>query len=183
MSKIGKKPIEFKNDMQISIEGKTVTVASARGGATYVIPRGISGRVADGKLALDIKDMKNKTIRALYGLTRANLANLIKGIETGFERKLEIQGVGYRAQMQGSDLVLSLGFSHPVKFHSDKDVKVSVADNVITVSGVDKALVGLTASKIRAIKPPEPYKGKGIRYAGEIVKRKVGKAAKAVGTK
>jgi large subunit ribosomal protein L6 len=119
----------------------------------------------------------------MFGLTRANLANIIKGLDTGFEKKLELQGVGYRAQMQGNDLVLSLGFSHPVKFSPDPAIKITVAENVITIVGTDKALVGLTAAKIRGVKPPEPYKGKGIRYKGEQVRRKAGKAAKAVGGK
>ena len=119
----------------------------------------------------------------MYGLTRANLANLMKGMDTGFEKQLEIKGVGYRAQMQGADLVLSLGFAHPVKFHPIDGVKIAVADNVITVSSTDKQLVGVTAANIRKVKPPEPYKGKGIRYKDERVRRKAGKAAKAAGAK
>ncbi len=183
MSKIGKTPIVIKEDLQVSIDGATVSIVSSKGNRTYILPKGISAKITDGKIVLDITDIKNRNLRAQYGLTRANLANLLKGIESGFEKKLEIQGVGYRAQMQGTDLVLSLGFSHPVKFRPDKDVKITIAENTISVSGENKALVGLTASKIRSIKPPEPYKGKGIRYAGEQIKRKVGKAAKAVGTK
>lgn len=183
MSKIGRTPIILKENLDVSVNGATVSIVSDKGNSTYVLPSGISARVADGKLMLDIADMKDRSLRAKYGLSRANLANILKGITSGFEKKLEIQGVGYRAQLQGTDLVLSLGFSHTVKFQPHKDVKIAISENIISISGIDKALVGLTASKIRAIKPPEPYKGKGIRYTGEIVKRKVGKAAKAVGTK
>ena len=108
---------------------------------------------------------------------------MVTGVSTGFEKKLEIQAVGYRAQMQGNDLVLSLGFAHPVRFSPREGVSIAVKDNVITVSGTDKMLVGEMAAKIRGAKPPEPYKGKGIRYEGERVRRKAGKAAKAVGGK
>lgn len=183
MSKIGRTPIIINEGLKVSVEGMNVSIVSSKGNSAYILPKGISAKITDGKLMLDIADMKNRSLRAQYGLTRANLANLLKGIVSGFEKKLEIQGVGYRAQMQGTDLVLSLGFSHPVKFRPDKDVKIAISENIISVSGESKALVGLAASKIRAIKPPEPYKGKGIRYVGEQVKRKVGKAAKAVGTK
>ena len=109
------------------------------------------------------------------------MANAVKGVDTGFEKKLEMAGVGYRAQMQGEDLVLSVGFSHPVKFSPKGGIKLSVADNVISVSGMDKAMVGEMAAEIRQVRPPEPYKGKGIKYKGEYVRRKAGKAAKAAG--
>jgi large subunit ribosomal protein L6 len=112
---------------------------------------------------------------------RANLSNAVKGVESGFEKKLEMAGVGYRSQMQGADLVLSVGFSHPVKFSPKPGLTLSVADNVISVVGIDKALVGEMAAEIRSIRPPEPYKGKGIKYQGEYVRRKAGKAAKAAG--
>jgi large subunit ribosomal protein L6 len=183
MSKIGKKPIEIKSGINVTFENNMLKASGPKGEIAYPIPSGITVTIEDGKIKLGIKNIQDRTKRAVYGLTRANLANLIKGIDTGFEKKLEIQGVGYRAQVQGTDLVLSLGFSHPVKFQPDENVKITVAENIITVAGTDKALVGETAAKIRAVKPPEPYKGKGIRYKGELVKRKVGKAAKAVGTK
>ena len=106
---------------------------------------------------------------------------MITGVSLGFEKKLELSGVGYRAQVSGEDLMLSLGFSHPVKVSPDEGIKFQITDNFIIVSGIDKALVGNTAAKIRAIRPPEPYKGKGIKYKGEVIRRKAGKAAKAVG--
>lgn len=175
MSKIGKKPIHIKEGMTVTVEGSQVHIAGVKGQVNYVLPAGVQAVVENGQLVVTADQ------GAVHGLTRANIANAIKGVDAGFEKKLELQGVGYRAQMQGNDLVLSLGFSHPVKFQPDKDIKISVAENVITIAGVDKALVGLTAANIRGIKPPEPYKGKGIRYKGEQVKRKAGKAAKAVG--
>lgn len=183
MSKIGKKPIIIENGIQVTLNADIVSVTGPKGQYKYTIPSGISAKIEDGKLILSPMDIKDRKLRAYYGLTRANIANIIKGVSTGFEKKLEIQGVGYRAQMQGNDLVLSLGFSHPVKFSPYNDIKITTADNIITVSGTDKTLVGETAAKIRAVKPPEPYKGKGIRYKGEQIKKKVGKAAKAVGTK
>jgi large subunit ribosomal protein L6 len=183
MSKIGKTPIIFKNEIKVSLEDNTVIVNTVKGEFKYIIPSGISAKLTDGKLTLSLSDLSDRKMRAIYGLTRANIANGIKGLDTGFEKKLEIQGVGYRAQVQGEELILSLGFSHPVKFIPDKKVKITVDENIITITGVDKALVGETAAKIRALKPPEPYKGKGIRYKGEIIKKKVGKAAKAIGTK
>ena len=117
----------------------------------------------------------------LFGLTRAMLNNLVKGVTEGFEKKLELSGVGYRAQAAGNALTLSLGFSHPVVVKVDQGITFTVEENIITISGIDKALVGDTAAKVRAIRPPEPYKGKGIKYVGERIRRKAGKAAKAVG--
>lgn len=183
MSKIGRTPIEIKNSTQVSVHGNIVNISGLKGAKSYEVPGGLTVKFDDGKLVLQTSNALDRKLRAIYGLTRANLANLIKGLDAGFEKKLEIQGVGYRAQMQDTDLILSLGFSHPVKFKPHADVKIAITENIITVSGTDKALVGETAAKIRAIKPPEPYKGKGIRYFQEQVKRKVGKAAKVVGTK
>ena len=119
--------------------------------------------------------------RALLGLTRSIISNMIAGVSLGFEKRLELSGVGYRAQVSGEDLILFLGFSHPVKISPDEGIKFLVLDNSIIISGIDKALVGNTAAKIRAIRPPEPYKGKGIKYQGEVIRRKAGKAAKAIG--
>lgn len=183
MSKVGKAPITVKEGTAITIENDIVSVSGTKGQATYKIPNGIEVKLENGLVTLTLTDKNDKSKRALYGLTRANLANVMTGMTDGFEKKLELQGVGYRAQMQGTDLVLSLGFAHPVKFHPQDAVKIAVADNVITISGTDKMLVGETAAKIRDIKPPEPYKGKGIRYKGEQVRRKAGKTAKAVGGK
>lgn len=183
MSKIGKLPIEVKDSVTVTIDGQQVKVSGTKGEMSYVMPRGIQATLENGQLIVTPERDDDRQLRAFHGLTRALLANMVTGVETGFEKKLEINGVGYRAQMQGNDLVLSLGFSHPVRFTPRSGVQISVADNVITVSGTDKMLVGEMAAKIRGAKPPEPYKGKGIRYAGERIRRKAGKAAKAVGGK
>jgi len=182
MSKIGKLPIEIKSGTTVQIDGKIVSVTGVKGQMSYTLPEGITVKQEDNHLLVArVKD--SRELNAFWGLARAQLANLIKGVDTGFEKKLELQGVGYRAQMQGNDIVLSLGFSHPVKFTPKDGIKIAVADNIITISGSDKMLVGELASEIRASRKPEPYKGKGIRYVGEVVRRKAGKAAKAVGGK
>lgn len=179
MSKIGKMPIILQNGVTVTVQGSQVQVNGTKGNATYSIPNGMQVEVVEGKVMVTTKDISDKKVRALYGLTRANLNNVIKGVDSGFEKKLELVGVGYRAQMQGTDLVLSLGFSHPVKFKPTLGVTLSVADNVITIAGADKTAVGQMAAIIRAVRPPEPYKGKGIKYQGERIRRKAGKAAKA----
>lgn len=183
MSKIGKMPIVLSSGVNVTVSGSQVQVSGTKGNASYTIPNGMTVEVADGKVTVSAKNINDKKTRALYGLTRANLANVIKGVDKGFEKKLELTGVGYRAQMQGTDLVLSLGFSHPVKFKPKAGVTIAVADNTIVVSGANKTDVGEVAANIRKIKEPEPYKGKGIKYVGERIRRKAGKAAKAAGAK
>lgn len=183
MSKIGKLPVHVREGVQVTIADKQVQIAGPKGNFSYTIPQGILVSYADNQLQVTQQNANDVTTRAMFGLVRANLANMVKGVESGFEKKLELSGVGYRGQMQGEDLVLSLGFSHPVKFRPKPGIKLSVAENVITVSGADKMLVGEMAAEIRKVKEPEPYKGKGIKYVGERIRRKAGKAAKAVGGK
>ncbi len=183
MSKIGKLPITIGSGVTVTVIGRNVTVNGPKGNGILPLPEGIDVQTQEGRVLVTAKKLEERRVKSMYGLTRANLANLVKGLDSGFEKKLEIIGVGYRAQMQGVDLVLSLGFAHPVKFHPRDGVTVAVADNVITVSGTDRQLVGEAAANIRKVKPPEPYKGKGIRYKGERVRRKAGKAAKAAGAK
>ncbi|MBI5044938.1 MAG: 50S ribosomal protein L6 [Candidatus Levybacteria bacterium] len=182
MSKIGKMPIEITDGITVTIDGDSVKVVGLKGESSYMLPEGVMAKQSDGFVSIEPKNSNDPSF-ALWGLARAQVANLIEGVSKGFEKKLELQGVGYRAQMQGNDLVLSLGFSHPVKFTPKDGIKIAVAENVISISGSDKMLVGETAAKIRSVKEPEPYKGKGIRYVGEQVRRKAGKAAKAVGAK
>ncbi|HVZ58227.1 MAG TPA: 50S ribosomal protein L6 [Patescibacteria group bacterium] len=182
MSKIGRSPVSIKEGITVAINGNVVNVKGTKGELSYALPKGIVVTQADGELLVK-PEADNPEMNAKWGLARAQIANLVKGVDQGFEKKLELQGVGYRAQMQGEDLVLNLGFSHPVKFSPRGGVKISIAENIITIAGPDKMFVGQAAAKIRDIKPPEPYKGKGIRYVGEQVRRKAGKAAKAVGTK
>jgi large subunit ribosomal protein L6 len=183
MSKIGKLPITLGSGVSVSIQGDQAQITGPKGNVSYTIPAGVSVVVEDGRALVTIKDNQDRNVRAVYGLTRANLANIIKGLDTGFEKKLELVGVGYRAVMQGAQLVLSLGFAHPVKFTPPAGVTLNVVDNAIVVGGSDKIAVGQMAAQIRAVKPPEPYKGKGIKYTGEHVRRKAGKAAKAAGAK
>lgn len=181
MSKIGRTPISIKNGVTVSVQETSMKISGSKGESVYTLPSSINATVDNNTILLTQQDATGKNDKAIYGLTRANIANIVKGVDSGFEKKLELVGTGFRAQMQGNDLVLSLGFSHPVKFTQTNAVKISVAENVITVSGIDKAAVGLVAANIRKIKPPEPYKGKGIKYKGEYIRRKAGKTAKAVG--
>lgn len=183
MSKIGKLPVIVQEGVTVNIHNNVVTVNGSKGEVKFVVPAGITVALQDGMLIIKQTDANNPNGPALAGLTRAFIANMVKGVSSGFEKKLELSGVGYRAQVQGSDLVLSLGFSHPVKIAPPKGITFSVGENVITVSGADKTLVGDMAARIRSVRPPEPYKGKGIKYMGEWIRRKAGKAAKAVGTK
>lgn len=181
MSKIGKLPIAVGNGVTVQIQNGEATVTGPKGTMTMPMPAGINVIQEEGRVVLTADNKEDRRVRSLYGLTRANLANLIKGVDTGFEKKLEIVGVGYRGAMQGAELALSLGFAHQVKFKPLPGITLSVQDNVITVAGSDKTQVGEMAAKIRSAKPPEPYKGKGIKYAGERIRRKAGKAAKAAG--
>ncbi len=183
MSKIGKLPITINGGVTVTVTGDVVTVAGPKGNASYTLPKGITAAVEEGKVVVKQEEKTKGETKNLFGLTRALLANMVKGVSTGVEKKLELSGVGYRAQASGSDLTLSVGFSHPVKIKAPAGVTFTVAENVITVSGTDKAIVGLIASQVRAVRPPEPYKGKGIKYQGEYIRKKAGKAAKAVGGK
>jgi len=180
MSKIAKIPVEIKEGSQVSITDGEVKVSGPKGSLSFKIPSDVSVKIDDGKVKVGVVKESDKA-KALSGLVRANVANMITGCTEGFSKKLELTGVGYRAQASGNTLTLSVGYSHPVIIKADQSITFSVEENVITVSGTDKAMVGDIASKVRAVRPPEPYKGKGIKYQGEYIRRKVGKAAKAVG--
>lgn len=182
MSKIGKQPIQIKENVTVSLEKDIIKTSGPQGVLTFSIPEGVDISVAEGKVIVSQKKKSEQT-RAIYGLTRATIANMVKGVSEGFSKKLELSGVGYRASVAGDNLTLSVGFSHTVKVVAPSGIKFEVKESTITVFGMDKTLVGNTAAKIRDIRPPEPYKGKGIKYAGEKIRRKAGKAAKAVGTK
>jgi large subunit ribosomal protein L6 len=181
MSKIAKKPIALADTVTFSLVGEKATVTGPKGSLSFNIPAGIKAEVKEKEIIVSQVKVNDKLTNALFGLTRAILANLVKGVTEGFEKKLELTGVGYKAQGNGNTLNLALGFSHPVIVTADKSITFKVEENVISVSGIDKTIVGDTAAKVRAIRPPEPYKGKGIKYVGERIRRKVGKAAKAVG--
>lgn len=180
MSNIGKKPIELKEGVSVEIINDKVKVAGPKGVLETKIPRGITVEVKDGK----VKVQKSNALREYdkyFGLARSLIANMVEGVITGFEKKLELSGVGYRAQVAESELVLNIGYSVPIKLRLPEGITLEVSENIITVRGADKQLVGEFASKIRKIKPPDPYKGKGIKYLGEIIRRKAGKAAKTLG--
>jgi large subunit ribosomal protein L6 len=180
MSRIGKQPIPVPEKVDIKINGNVVIVRGPKGEIQRTLPRGIKAGVEGNNLIVSLesaKDATNKKMMALWGLSRAILANLVKGVTEGYEKKLEIEGVGFRAAVQGNKLVMSLGFSHPVEIEAPPGIDFKVEKNVITVSGIDKELVGQVSADIRSRKKPEPYKGKGIRYQGEVIKIKAGKKA------
>lgn len=181
MSKIGKLPVQLPEGVTVTVADNKVTVTGTKGTLSFVLPKDITVVVADGKIQVGQEESSKDQTRNLFGLTRATLANMVAGVSKGLEKKLELSGVGYRAQANGSELNLNVGFSHPVKISAPAGITFTVTDNVITVSGTDKAMIGLIASRIRAVRPPEPYKGKGIKYVGEYIRKKAGKAAKAVG--
>jgi large subunit ribosomal protein L6 len=179
MSRIGQAPITIPSGVSISIVGRTITVNGPKGELQKSFPEGVDFQQDDGVLTVT-RSSETPEVRALHGLARSLVANMVQGVTEGFEKRLEIHGVGYRAAKQGNDIELSVGFSHTVKFPAPKGIEFDVPQPTrISVRGIDKELVGQTAAEIRAVKKPEPYKAKGIRYEGEYIRRKGGKAAKA----
>jgi large subunit ribosomal protein L6 len=176
MSRIGRRPVAIPSGVTVSVKDGEVSVKGPKGTLSAPTPEGIQIEIADGQARFARPDDKTPT-RAKHGLARAALANMITGVTKGFARELEIQGVGYRAEVKGKKLALALGFSHPVEVAIPEGLSVSVAENRIKIEGTDRCRVGQFASDVREIRAPEPYKGKGIRYVGEQVRRKVGKAA------
>lgn len=178
MSRIGKRPIPIPDKVTVTINGQDVSVKGPKGELFRTLPSGVSVEQADNTLLVKRQD-DSRFARSRHGLCRTLVANMIQGVSQGFQRRLEIQGVGYRAQVQGKTLNMSLGYSHPVKFDPPPGIEFAVENNTnVIVSGIDKEIVGNIAAKIRATRPPEPYKGKGVRYAGEYIRRKAGKAGK-----
>nr|YP_010952267.1 ribosomal protein L6 [Gloiopeltis furcata]WMP13936.1 ribosomal protein L6 [Gloiopeltis furcata] len=178
MSRIGKKIIIVPKKTDVSIDGSIISVKGPKGELSCQVSDAISVRQKDDIIKLR-QNYDSKESRALYGLYRTFINNMIVGVSEGFSKKLSIQGVGYRSQMNGNNLVLNVGYSHPVQIDPPKGVSIKVENNTqITVFGLNKEVVGQIAAKIREVRPPEPYKGKGIRYLEEKVRRKVGKAGK-----
>jgi large subunit ribosomal protein L6 len=176
MSRIGKKPIEIPAGVSVEIEAGKVNVTGPKGTLSQHIPGQITISQEGSNLLVE-RPNDSKQNRAFHGLTRALVANMVQGVSAGFERKLELVGVGYRAQLQGKKLVINIGFSHPVEVDPPEGIEFEVpAVTRITVKGIDKQLVGNTAAHIRAIRKPEPYKGKGIKYENEVIRRKAGKS-------
>ena len=177
MSRIGNAVISIEKGVTVTSEKGSITVHGPKGQLAVLVPDGIEVEIADNTLRL----VRKTADAALHGFARAVIANAITGVTHGWSRTLELSGVGYRAAMNGANLTLSVGFSHPVVITPVAGITFSVGDGNIVVSGVDKQSVGQTAASIRAIKKPEPYKGKGIKYLGEHIRKKAGKSAKAVG--
>jgi large subunit ribosomal protein L6 len=178
MSRVGKKPIEIPTGVTVTLNNNTVTVRGPKGELTRSFNPDITILVEENIITIT-RPTDNKEHRALHGTTRAVLSNMVDGVSKGFERGLELIGVGYRAQKQGNKLVLSVGYSHPVEIEPETGLEIEVPSNTrIIVRGSDKERVGALAANIRQVRPPEPYKGKGIRYEGESVRRKEGKTGK-----
>jgi len=178
MSRVGKKPIPIPDKVKVDINGSNVTVTGPKGSLARAIPLEITAAIEDNTVVVT-RSSDLKKCRALHGLTRALINNMVIGVTEGFKRQLVLVGVGYRAEMRGKNLVLYLGYSHPTVFSPPDDISLSVIpkENKIEVTGINNELVGLVASIIRSFRKPEPYKGKGIRYIGEKVRSKAGKAA------
>jgi large subunit ribosomal protein L6 len=176
MSRIGNKAVEIPDKVKVNVDEEgAVSVEGPKGKLHWKLPRQIRASVADNRVSL-VREAESRSVKALHGLSRSLVHNMVQGVSKGFTKQLEIEGVGFKAAVQGSTLNLNLGFSHPVPFSIPEDIKITVADNTkITVQGVDKKLVGQVAADIRRFYPPEPYKGKGVRYAGEQIRRKEGK--------
>ena len=182
MSRIGRMPIPIPEGVQVDVKGSFVTVSGPKGELSRSFNPDITISLQDGQIVVS-RPTDNRQHRALHGLTRALLANMVTGVTEGYHRDLEIQGVGYRAEMRGDNLVLYVGFSHPVEIAPPAGITFDLESRgrTIAVKGMDKELVGEVAARIRRVRPPEPYKGKGIRYVGEYVRHKAGKAGKVVG--
>src|SRR3989344_1280 len=176
MSRIGKKIVQIPNGTTVTKNGGVVVVKGPKGELSIKLVPEIDVTVAGTEASVIVVKNSKKT-SALWGLTRALLQNMVEGVTKGYEKKLEIEGVGYKVVAEGPNLSFSLGLSHPIKFEAPKGITFKIEKNALTVSGFDKELVGETAARIRRLKPPEPYKGKGIRYSGEVIKRKAGKKA------
>jgi len=174
MSRIGKKPILIPSGVDVKIDGSKIIVKGPKGELSLNVRPEIGVEMKENKILLAPR-VKTKKSSAFWGLTRALLANMIKGVVDGYEKKLEINGLGYKATLEGNDLVLNVGFAHPVKIKCPEGINFSVEKNIITISGINKGLVGEVAAKIRKVRKPEPYKGRGIKYIDEVIQRKAGK--------
>ncbi len=178
MSRIGKRPIPIPKKVEIKIDGQHIVVKGPKGELERVLPTKVTVEKSEAILLVKRED-DSRIARQRHGLCRTLVSNMVEGVSTGFQKRLQIQGVGYRAQAQGSKLTLNVGYSKPVEMQMPKGIDVKVDSNTqLTVSGIDKEIVGNVAAKIRAVRPPEPYKGKGIRYFGEFIRRKAGKTGK-----
>lgn len=179
MSKIGKQPIILPSGVSASVEGHKVVIAGPKGNLTTVFKKDLVDVKLEENKVVVFPKRENKTAISLWGTIRALIANNVKGVSEGYKKQLELVGTGYRSEVQGNKLVLTVGFSHPVEIVAPEGITFKVEKSVINVDGIDKHLVGQVAANIRAVRPPEPYKGKGVKYVNEVIRRKAGKAAKA----
>ena len=178
MSRIGKKPVPVPSGVTVSVDSQSVVVKGPKGELSLVLP-GEVDIAQEGEQIVVTRQHDSRTARSCHGLSRTLIANMVEGVSKGFEKRLEIKGVGYRAAVKGKTLTMSLGYSHPVEFEPPAGINFKVEGNTnVIVTGIDKELVGTIAAKIRDARPPEPYKGKGVRYLGEMVRRKAGKSGK-----
>ena len=180
MSRIGKQPIKILEDVTVKVADRDIVVKGPKGELTFELVREVQVEQKDDSLVVSVKN-KSRKARMMHGTTRALISNMIKGVKDGWTRELELVGTGYRSENSGNKLVIIVGFSHPVEMEIPEGLTVKADKTKITIEGIDKELVGKFAAKVRAVRPPEPYKGKGIRYKDEVVRRKPGKAAKGPG--
>jgi large subunit ribosomal protein L6 len=180
VSRIGKKPVPIPDKVQVTIDGSAITVKGPKGSLSHKFPVDMTIKQADGVVLVE-RPTDHQDHRALHGMTRALIANMVQGVSGGFEKVLEIEGVGYRAEMDGKTLVMHLGYSHAIPVAAPADIEFAVEERgrIVRVRGIDKQVVGELAAQIRKLRPPEPYHGKGVRYQGEHIRRKAGKAGKA----
>lgn len=179
MSKIGKQPIILPSGVSASVEGHKVVITGPKGNLITVFKKDLVDVKLEENKVVVFPKRENKTAISLWGTIRALIANNVKGVSEGYKKQLELVGTGYRSEVQGNKLVLTVGFSHPVEIVAPEGITFKVEKSVINVDGIDKHLVGQVAANIRAVRPPEPYKGKGVKYVNEVIRRKAGKAAKA----
>jgi large subunit ribosomal protein L6 len=178
MSRVGKKAITIPSNVNVKVEDREISVQGPKGELKRRIPLPVRAMIQDGQLIFS-RTSEEREVRSLHGLTRTEVANMISGVTQGFSKVLEISGVGYRAQLKGRTLVLNLGFSHPVEFELPKGIEATVEkQTILTIQGIDKYLVGQVAARLRSLRPPEPYKGKGVKYQDEKILRKEGKTGK-----
>lgn len=178
MSRIGRMPIALPAGVNVAVRGRSIVVEKGKSSLTHALPAGINATVASGAVTF-AREGDTRQLRALHGLTRALVANAVKGVHEGFTSELEIVGIGYKAQVQGRVLNLSLGYSHPIDFPIPDGIDIKVDKQTrLVVAGADRQKVGQVAAEIRGLRPPEPYKGKGVKYADEVIKKKAGKAGK-----
>jgi len=182
MSRIGKQPIEIPAGVSCSIEGKTAIIKGPKGELKVSLPPRVTVEEKENKLNVSISDTTQARLAAFWGLGRSLIANAVTGVTDGYSKQLEVNGVGYKVALKGKDLVLNVGYSHPVDYNLPAGIEAQIEKNVITLKGYDKQLIGKVAAEIRSVRKPEPYKGKGVKYVDEVIRRKAGKKAVSTAT-